>query len=464
MRGALWLVAGTVGLGLVLLLPAPALTVRFATDRPAAGALPWLSVSQGRIVDSGGRTVILRGFNDDALLQTGTAPLPPPLSAADASLMESQGFDVVRIPVSWSLLEPTPGHFSQGYLWQVEAMVDLCARHGLYSVIDLHTQDFGVAFGGSGAPAWLTLPLVPDWHFPGIPAPWQRHLSPAVNANLAFFWLYPNWQRLYWQAWRQLASVFAANSAVAGYDLYNEPHPLPVPPGLFSTRILFPFYAAGIRQISAVDPNHLFIVEGDLFGDLPTRVVPLRAPNLVYSTHLYQGSLIGPSYAGQVSPLRAELKQGLSGASQLPAAYWTGELGIDHNQGDAVAWAVAEIALSDQYLTGWAWWQWYDSTGWGVRQGRAKVDSAWLSVLSQPYVQAAPGTLAAMRYDPAGHLLSAEIRGASPGAVAQVAWPQDLGRPRVSGGCARLRAASPGRVQITLLAPSCKLTVAPLQG
>lgn len=58
----------------VVYLPAPGLSVTFQTSRPAAGALPWLSVSQGRIVDSQGRTVILRGFNDDTLLQIGDRP------------------------------------------------------------------------------------------------------------------------------------------------------------------------------------------------------------------------------------------------------------------------------------------------------------------------------------------------------------------------------------------------------
>lgn len=448
-------------LGAVVLLPAPALALRFHPSRAPGPGLPWLSVDAGRIVNSAGHSVLLRGFNDDALLQTGRAPLPPALTADDAALMEEQGFDVVRIPVSWSRLEPAPGRFSASYLRRVAAMVRVCAQHGLYSVLDLHTQDFGVAFGGSGAPSWLYLPAVPDWHIPGIPEAWQRHASPAVNAALAFFWLYPNWQRLYWRAWQVLARHFAADPAVAGYDLYNEPHPLPIPPGLFSSRILFPFYAQGVRRIAEVDPNHLFFLEGNLFGDLPTPVVPVRAPDLVYSTHLYQGSLIGPAFHGSLAPLRAELEQGIAAARELPGAYWTGELGIDHHRPDAVAWARAEIRLSDRYLTGWAWWQWDDPSGWGVRDGSGALDRPWLSVLSQPYLQAVPGRLTSMRFDLARSALTVKVADAPVGARALLAWPGSDGTPEIQGGCARLDGSpGPGRRTVRLLAPSCTFTVA----
>ena len=461
MSAGLWLVLASVALAMVVLSPLPALAASLQPQRPPAGTLPWLSVRGGQIVNSQGDSVILRGFNDDALLQSGRAPLPPPLTMGDALLMRAQGFDGVRIPVSWSLLEPRPGYFSRTYLRQVEAMVALCARAGLYTVLDLHTEDFGVAFGGTGAPSWLTLPALPDWHFPGVPSAWQRHLSPAVNADLAFFWLYPNWQRLYWQAWRVLARPLAGDSAVAGYDLYNEPHPLPVPPGIFGPRILFPFYATGIREIAQVDPNHLFIVEGNLFGDLPTRVDRLRAPDLVYSTHLYAGSLIGGSFRGRSSPLRSELIQGLSEAAQIPAAYWTGELGIDHRLPGATSWALTEIALSDQYRTGWAWWQWDDPAGWGVRTGHGPVDRAWLDTLSQPYVQAAPGRLLSMGYSTSRHVFTMRFAQVPSPAVADVAWPANLPQPHLDSGCAQLAGAYPGGVWVRISAPNCAVTLAP---
>jgi len=422
----------------VVYLPLPALAVRVEPDRPSATTLPWLSAQDGKIVDSAGRAVLLRGFNDAALLQVGGSPAPPPLTEADAGLMEAEGFDVVRLPISWSLLEPAPGRFSRSYLKRIAQLVARCARHRLYVVLDMHTEDFGVGFGGSGAPSWLAVPAVPDLKLPFLSPAWQRHVSPAVNAALAYFWLYPNWQKLYWQAWEKVAQEFRGNSAVAGYDLYNEPHPFPVPPAIFETHVLWPFYATGIGDLAKVDPNHLFIVEGDLFGDLPTAIRPLAAKNLVYSTHLYSGSILPPTYRGNQQPLQAELEQGIKEAHQLPAAYWAGELGIDRNRPIAASWARAEISLANKFLTGWAWWEWNDLAGWGVTQGDQPPNTAWLDVLAQPFVRAAPGILSRLHFDSRSKTLTATLKDAGPDRTVLVSWPASVGPPRVLSSCAQL--------------------------
>lgn len=455
------LLAAALGLLAVVVLPAPALAVKVVPQRPPAQpGLPWLEVTGRQITTTAGEQYILRGFNDDALLQTGSGPLPPPLTSRDASIMQEQGFDVVRLPISWSLLEPHPGDFSQPYLAELARAVELCARHHLYVVLDMHTEDFGVAYGGSGAPAWLGLPGVPDLHLPGLPPAWQRHLSPAVNASLAFFWLYPNWQVLYWQAWAVVARAFRADSAVAGYDLYNEPHPLPIPPGIFATRLLWPFYATGIRSIARVDPNHLFILEGDLFGEFPTAIRPLRAADVVYSTHLYAGSLLGSAFDGSSLPLAQEWDQALSEARQLPAPYWVGEVGIQHTRPLARRWAEDELGLANLHLAGWAWWQWDDPDGWGVRQGNGPIDRSWLDVLSQPYVRAAPGELLGMSYSLASRALRATLVRAVPGRSVVVSWPQSLGSARLQSSCARMaRGPGPGsgQLRLVLLAASCQI-------
>ncbi|MGC2191289.1 MAG: cellulase family glycosylhydrolase [Candidatus Dormiibacterota bacterium] len=444
----------------VVYLPLPALAVKVDPQRPAAGTLPWLSTQDGAIVDSTGRKVLLRGFNDDALLQVGSSSSRPPLTVSDAALMQAEGFDVVRLPISWSLLEPTRGQFSQSYLKRIADLVSLCASHHLYVVLDMHTEDFGVGFGGSGAPAWLSVPGVPDLKLPFLSPAWQRHVSPAVNAALAYFWLYPNWQKLYWQAWTRVAAEFRGNSAIAGYDLYNEPHPLPVPPAIFETHLLWPFYATGIKDLARVDPNHLFIVEGDLFGDLPTAIRPLAARNLVYSTHLYSGSILPPAFKGDLAPLRAELQQGLTEAAQLPAAYWAGELGIDKNRPIAASWARAEIALSNQYLTGWAWWQWNDLAGWGVRKGPGPPDATWLDVLAQPFVRAAPGTLTGLRYDVKTKTLAATVNDPGSDRSVMVSWPASVGTPRSLSSCAQIESPylpASGELTLKISSASCQI-------
>jgi len=75
------------------------------------GPVSWLKTDGGRIVDDRGRRVLLRGFNVDALFDPRNSEIgdPAPLDDTDARLMREAGFDVVRLPIAWSLLEPERG-------------------------------------------------------------------------------------------------------------------------------------------------------------------------------------------------------------------------------------------------------------------------------------------------------------------------------------------------------------------
>jgi hypothetical protein len=434
--------------------PVDALTVTLPPSHRAAGSGPaWLHVEGGRIVDDRGRTVLLRGFNSDALLEGPVRHAP--LDEDDAALMQREGFDVVRLPLAWSRLEPRRGEIDRGYLEQVAATVSMLERHALHVVLEMHFLDWGPRFGGSGAPAWAAVPLVPDaqwWPWES----WRRHLSPAVNAAVTYFWLSPDWQADFAATWRTVAGRFRDDPGVAGYDLVNEPHPLPLPPRIFEDHYLWPLYARTVAAIGAVDPNHLFIVEGTLFGDLPTTVRPLRARGLVYSPHLYTGALVPPAFDGDRGPVDRRIAGQAAEASAVPAPMWTGELGIDHHQAHAAAWADAALDAYDDRGTGWAWWQWRESPSWGIRDAAGGVvDREYLRHLARPYAAAAPAGVRGGRGDGLrGHLALVVAAGHGEGAV-EIAWPAvTLGTPRVSGDCLGGSTWNPAaaRVTLTLLA------------
>ena len=117
------------------------LATRIAPQAPAAagpeGAMPWLHVahpSGGRpyIADDKNRLVLLHGAIPASLLEFGPGSGPvypldraayqdgqcppnsrtsryPPLCMTDLSQMAALGFNSVRLPISWSLLEPQRG-------------------------------------------------------------------------------------------------------------------------------------------------------------------------------------------------------------------------------------------------------------------------------------------------------------------------------------------------------------------
>jgi endoglycosylceramidase len=417
--------------------------------RPPAAGPGWLRADGGRIVDAQGRTVLLRGFNSDALLEDGVRHAG--LDDSDAEAMEREGFDVVRLPIAWSRLEPRRGSLDRGYLDEVAATVAMLERHRLRAVLEMHFLDWGPRFGGSGAPAWAALPLVPvaEW-WPW--ESWRKHLSPAVNAAVTYFWLSPDWQADFEAVWRAVAARFRDDPGVAGYDLINEPHPFPVPPRLFEEHWMWPLYARTVATIGAVDPNHLFIVEGTLVGDLPTTVRALRAPDLVYSPHLYTGALVPPAFDGDRGPVTRRIAEQAGEAASVPAPMWTGELGIDHHQPHAAGWADAVLDALDDRDAGWAWWQWRETGGWGMRDADGgAVDWAYLRHVARPYLQAAPLGVRGGRGDGQDGHLEVRVDAAHGDGEVVVAWPAvTLRAPHASGTCLAASTWDRGAGRLTL--------------
>src|SRR2546430_570684 len=122
---------------------------------PAPGSsLPWLHVehpagARPYIADQTGRYRVLRGVVAAGLIdfwsgadQRDSRPRPfypvdpaayaggcpanyslvrvPPLCEQDFGQMRELGFDVVKLGLSWSLLEPAPGHYDRVYLERIQ--------------------------------------------------------------------------------------------------------------------------------------------------------------------------------------------------------------------------------------------------------------------------------------------------------------------------------------------------------
>jgi aryl-phospho-beta-D-glucosidase BglC (GH1 family) len=430
-------------------LPVAALSTTVgAVDRPPAQwALSWLSVRDRRIVDESGRTVLLRGFNTSTLLEP--TVLRSPLEDADATMMERDGFDVVRLAVSWGRLEPQRGHWDTAYLDSVAATVRLLNSHHLYVVLDMHFLDWSSAFGGSGAPAWAALPLAPDLHVAAL-GDWQRHLSPAVNAATMYFWLSPDWQADFLQSWQLLAQRFRGESGVAGYDIYNEPHAIPLPPIRFERDFMWPLYAHAIDAIGAVDPNHLFIVEGELLADFGTTIVPLQAPDLVYSPHEYTGSLVPPVFDGDAHALHDHVAKVAGEATRVPAALWVGEWGMSTTQSKATAWIDAALSAFDAAGAGWAWWQWREDSPWGIRDSAGHTNTTALAHLARPYLAAAPAGVHAVA-DQASGALTVTLDAAYAGGPIDISWPLlTSALPLVAGSCTGAPYWQPTRARLTI--------------
>ncbi len=205
-----------------------------------------------------------------------------PGSGDDFAQMRALGFDVVRLVLNWSQLEPTPGVYSTTYLARVAQVVGWARQQGIYVILDMHQDQYSryilpasksaspagcsPSGGGDGAPAWA----VQTDGKPGCALYGIDELNPAESAAFANFWQNSpvaapkgqapgtGLQDHYIGALAALARRFEHDPAVLGYELMNEPQPgstgsLPAANGYAaSSQLLYPFYTRAIEALTGV--------------------------------------------------------------------------------------------------------------------------------------------------------------------------------------------------------------------
>ncbi|WP_052441818.1 cellulase family glycosylhydrolase [Streptacidiphilus anmyonensis] len=451
--------------------PAPAIG---ATARAtAAAALPALTVraatsdSPALISDVNGRQVLLRGVNVNQLVDY-AAPTPGratvrPLGDTDFASMAALGFDVVRLDISWSALEPSRGHYDQGYLDRIKATVAMAARHGLYTDLDMHEDAWGPAIA---APAGTTCPSgsTPSLGYDGAPA-WatltdgasrcqtlSRDLTPAnTQAFSAFYHDSDGIQTELVHTWAMLARTFADDPSVAGYGLLNEPGMGDDPPATSSV-LLGAFENRAVQAIRQAEqqttggfPHLVFIEPSVLWSGLGFDAAPPRGfsadPYLVFAPHLYSESITMDRSLGLTL---VSVERGFALAEQQAKSYgmplWAGEWGwfgsttgsSPDPSGDP-AMLRRFAAAEDQARIGDAYWAWRQACGSPESDQHATVvgnlvaedcatgkdvppSAATIAVLGRAYPRAVPGALTSLTSDTASKAFA--LTGVAPAATA----------------------------------------------
>jgi endoglycosylceramidase len=429
--------------------------------------------TNARIVDDHGRQVLLRGVNVNSLgdyFQANAAyATTVPVTDADWAAMQADGFDVVRLLVSWSRLEPTRGHVDQAYLATIHTAVAQAARHGIWSVIDLHQDAWGryvasppgvtcpsgakPGIGWDGAPKWATLTDGADT----CAAAGVRELAPAVmHAFDNFYADTDGIQTELVKTWAAVAKSFAGDPAVAGYDLFNEPN--------WGTDVaasgakLGAFYqrtVTAMRQAekSAGGFSHIVFFEPVVVfpstGTLPPAAT-VADPNMVFAPHNYHGS-IDPGTVEQ------GFAEDAAAAQAFGTTMWIGEFGWFGTDAAATAGVTAFANAEDTAMVGGTWWQWRQACGdphsVGQRGGQPAGQIVefnlngcpgdhnlgpvpqWAPILTRAYPRTAPGRLTSLRSDGVAGTLSLSGDGTTAVAGARlVVWVPGSGtRPKLGG-------------------------------
>jgi endoglycosylceramidase len=398
-----------------------------------------LRALDGRLVDQHGREVILRGVNAraqgvfDVTFDDGRLPLEPipVFDDGDAARMQGFGFNLLRLPISWSALEPLPGIYDKAYLARVAAIVAACGRHGVVVLLDLHQDAFSKEIGEDGAPRWVLDLLLGADGYPYIGGPlgdlFARRIAPATI--LAFRGLFADQsgvQGLLGRAAAVVAKRFRGSRAVVGYETLNEPFAVyaGVPNSDVAVRDLNVRVAQAIRS---VDPRHLIAFEPEVrrnqFNSVPVSTEAFPVAGGWYAPHIYTDVFDGHDYAsGNPADLAPSMEAAATEAAGWGAPLIVGEWGIDPNATNANAWITAELDLQDRLRASSAFWVWEETSqgSWGLFDGE-NTDAggervARTTALSRVYAQAVPGRVLEHTFDAAARtlVLRWQARGRAP--------------------------------------------------
>ncbi|MEV5569073.1 cellulase family glycosylhydrolase [Spirillospora sp. NPDC052269] len=393
-----------------------------------------------QITDGQGRALVLHGLNTSGDAK-GPSGLPWIERRNVVAERRNLGSNVVRYVLQWKNIEPSPGRYDDHYLDEVAQRVAWYREQGINVVLDMHQDIYGPAAckgAGDGAPAWATitdgLPCTPQ-------DPWVlTYLQPAVLRAYDNFWnntgKHPELIQRYVAMWKHVATRFAKDPAVLGYDLMNEPFGGTKQFGFFEGPVLTPFHQRIVNAIRQVDHNKWVFVEPQALGvneGLGTSLGQVHDPRvraaltkliqqgdrrtagtgltrlsdpssrMVLAAHFYPGGVdIGGGYTGISKTLvQAEFvlwRQNMTDAARrLNVPLWIGEIGaMAFSQPGAADFTRDWLSMSDDLRVGWAYWS-NDPQAQGSKETLAPLDrdgglTEVGKVLARPFPQAVAGT------------------------------------------------------------------------
>ncbi|MBO0868089.1 MAG: cellulase family glycosylhydrolase [Micromonosporaceae bacterium] len=354
-------------------------------------ALPWLHVDGDRLADDSGRTVRLVGVglggwmnlenfitgypgNEQDIRRAmreamGQAAYDAFFDAftdgffadPDAALLASVGLNCVRIAVNYRHFEDDANPFKlkeEGFA-RLDRVVQILARHGIYSVIDLHA----------------------------LPGRQNEHWHSDNPTHRAEFWQHPHFQDRVVHLWEAFADRYRDRPEVAGYNPINEPSD--------ATGVVLPaFYRRLAGAVRAIDPRHILFLDGNRystdFSAFETGWEPL--PDTVFTVHDYAlpGIVQDTSYPGTTrgeyfdrGMLEQTFRHRTEFMRRTGTPLWVGEFGPVYPDPAQDEWRyrllLDQLEIYREYGAGWSLWTYKDIGLQGLAYPRA--DSPYLALI-----------------------------------------------------------------------------------
>lgn len=230
----------------------------------------------------------------------------------DIALIAASGFDHVRLPINSRVIQDADGAPIEAGYAMIDRLIDWCREHRLWVLLDLH-----------GAPGGQTGTNIDD--------------SPN---NLPELFLEPRYRDLTLRLWRDLATRYAGETVVMGYDLLNEP--LPNAWQHSHAADLAALYRELTAVIREVDRDHLIVYEGAHWATNWSIFTEVWDANSLLQFHKYWSS-----------PDTASIAPFLQARERLGLPIYMGEGGENTRE-----WLYAAFRLYETHGIGWNLWPW----------------------------------------------------------------------------------------------------------
>ena len=286
------------------------------------------------ITTADGHVLWLRGINvsgqakgaDDHLFD---------LQLSDIDTLLSSGINAVRLLTFWNAITPdAPSKVDQAYVNSFDDRLRMLTDAGLYVVVDMHQDVWGVPFASHGAPGWACPDEITEGYQPSSPW-WVNYTTPQVTGCFDLFWSDGQLQQAFTDAWLAVAAAVCDEPRVLGFDLLNEPYPgTPLFDKTFDNETLMPFYLRLMDAIDGVCPDKLYFLEPSATFVLgladPLQMPAERDGQLVWAGHFYPQEVHEPDgdgYDGDQSAMQQQVlaKVGYQLDHHVPV--WIGEYG-----------------------------------------------------------------------------------------------------------------------------------------
>lgn len=234
------------------------------------------------------------------------------VTARDIALIKRSGFNSVRVAFSYRLFvsESDPPRLEGPGYELLDRVVDWCRREGLYVVLDLHA-----------APGGQTGDNIDDSF--GYPFLFESEESQELTVRL----------------WQKLAARYKNETAVAGYDLLNEPIAHFFDAAYFNPK-LEPLYKRIVRGIREVDTNHVIFLGGAQWDTNFKVFGPPFDPKLAYTFHKYW-----------MDVKQEAVEEYVDFRERYGVPVWLGESGENTDE-----WVASFRSLLEKNNIGWCFW------------------------------------------------------------------------------------------------------------